>query len=112
MHPSSEIEREYLVRVHGLPDDSVLARLRAGVQLDGELARFLAIEAGGQSGSHSWYRVVLAEGRNREVRRLWEAVGFEVSRLSRLRFGGLHLPGDLRPGQWQLLDDAAIATLS
>lgn len=107
MHPSSGIEREYLVRVHGLPDDAVLARLRAGVAIDGEPARFIDIERGGQSGSHSWFQVVLAEGRNREVRKLWEAVGFEVSRLTRLRFGGLRLPDGLRPGQWQLLDAGA-----
>jgi 23S rRNA pseudouridine2605 synthase len=112
MHPSTEIEREYLVRVHGLPDEAVLTRLRAGVPLDGEPARFLGIERGGQSGSHSWFRVVLAEGRNREVRRLWEAVGFEVSRLSRIRFGGLQLPDSLRPGQCQLLDDDLIARLA
>jgi 23S rRNA pseudouridine2605 synthase len=111
MHPSAGIEREYLVRVHGLPDESVLARLRAGVVLDGEPARFLRIERGGQSESHSWFRVVLAEGRNREVRRLWEAVGFEVSRLSRLRFGDLRLPEGLRPGRWQMLDDKAVQEL-
>lgn len=108
MHPSAEIEREYLVRVHGLPDEGVLARLRAGVPLDGVPARFLRIERGGSSGSHSWFRVVLCEGRNREVRRLWEAVGFEVSRLSRLRFGRVALPESLRPGQWQNLDMDAI----
>ena len=111
MHPSSEIEREYLVRVHGQPDETVLDRLRTGVTLDGEPARFLRIERGGQSGSHAWFRVVLCEGRNREVRRLWEVAGFEVSRLSRIRFGSLRLPDTLRPGQWQLLDQASINQL-
>lgn len=104
MHPSSQIEREYLVRVAGDPDGNVLERLRRGVVLDDGAARFDRLEAGGRSASHSWFRVVLHEGRNREVRRLWAAVGFEVSRLSRLRFGPVVLPEGLKPGHWQRLD--------
>jgi 23S rRNA pseudouridine2605 synthase len=103
MHPSSEVEREYLVRVQGQPGPAVIARLRQGVMLEDGLARFEAIEAGGASESHSWYRVTLREGRNREVRRLWSHAGFEVSRLSRLRYGPLALPESLRPGQSRLL---------
>lgn len=112
MHPSSEMEREYLVRVRGQPPAAVLERLRAGVELDDGPARFDAIEPGrgapdpaGDEAAHAWFRVVLHEGRNREVRRLWQAVGFEVSKLSRLRYGPIRLPPELRPGQWRLLTD-------
>lgn len=106
MHPSAQIEREYLVRVHGRPGPEAIRKARAGVMLEDGLARFDAIEPGGHSESHSWYRVTLKEGRNREVRRLWEALGFEVSRLSRLRYGRVTLPEDLRPGSWRLLPAA------
>ena len=110
MHPSSEIEREYLVRVRGKPSDEVLARLLLGVQLEDGPASFGRIEAGsweeggsgrappGARGGHSTFKVVLSEGRNREVRRLWQAVGFEVSRLKRIRYGPVDLPKDLKPG--------------
>jgi 23S rRNA pseudouridine2605 synthase len=102
MHPSSQIEREYLVRVRGTPTARTLASLKSGVMLEDGLARFISIDASGEpaDGSHSSYRVVLCEGRNREVRRMWQAVGFEVSRLMRIRFASVELPRELRPGQW------------
>jgi 23S rRNA pseudouridine2605 synthase len=103
MHPSSEIEREYLVRVHGQPDAATLQRLRQGVVLEDGLANFERLEATGSSDSHAWFRVSLREGRNREVRRLWSAVGFEVSRLKRLRYGAIQLPENLGAGQCRLL---------
>lgn len=98
MHPSSEVEREYLVRVRGEPDAATLRRLTEGVALEDGYGRFDRIERQAGGASHEWFRVVLREGRNREVRRLWQAVGCDVSRLMRLRFGPVSLPRDLRPG--------------
>lgn len=112
MHPSSEVEREYLVRVRSLPDQDTLERLRRGVQLEDGWARFDRMEAEQSSDGHAWYRVVLHEGRNREVRRLWMAVGHEVSRLMRLRYGPVVLPRDLRPGQSRLLPADLVAELT
>jgi 23S rRNA pseudouridine2605 synthase len=103
MHPSAGIEREYLVRVRGALAPHELQQLASGVRLDDGPARFLRIEAQGGSAAHGWYRVVLQEGRNREVRRMFTAVGHEVSRLTRLRFGPVSLPEDLKPGSWRLL---------
>jgi 23S rRNA pseudouridine2605 synthase len=103
MHPSSQIEREYLVRIQGNPGPAVLERLRSGVVLEDGPARFEQLVAGGRSESHSWFRLTLNEGRNREVRRLWQQVGFEVSRLTRVRYGPVELPEDLRPGAWRLM---------
>ncbi len=116
MHPSSEVEREYLVRLHGRPEPAVLHQLLAGVQLEDGPARFDRISAQGPDeegagGGHSAFRVVLHEGRNREVRRLWRSVGFEVSRLLRIRYGSVELPRDLRPGEARSADPALIAGL-
>ena len=111
MHPSSMIEREYLVRVRGVPPPVVLQSLSDGLMLEDGMARFDQIVALGQSAGHAWYRVCLHEGRNREVRRLWAAAGYEVSRLSRTRFGELSLPDDLRPGSFRWLPAEAAAKL-
>ena len=111
MHPSSEVEREYLVRVRGQPSPRVLERLGSGIRLEDGWARFDRVEAEGASEGHAWFRVVLHEGRNREVRRLWSAVGHEVSRLTRIRYGSITLPPDLPPGQWRTAPGAALAGL-
>ncbi|MBL8298782.1 MAG: pseudouridine synthase [Rhodanobacteraceae bacterium] len=104
MHPSSEIEREYICRVHGEVPDAVLERLKAGIELDDGPAHFDEIGVISRSGSHSWFRVVIKEGRNREVRRLWDAAGFLVSRLKRVRYGNVELPRPLKRGHSQELD--------
>ncbi|MHB1239720.1 MAG: 23S rRNA pseudouridine(2605) synthase RluB [Gammaproteobacteria bacterium] len=103
MHPSAELEREYAVRVLGEADGLVRERLTQGVELEDGLARFERITAGegGGRGANHWYYVVLREGRNRLVRRLWESQGFAVSRLIRVRFGPLELTRGLPPGQWR-----------
>jgi 23S rRNA pseudouridine2605 synthase len=104
MHPRYGLEREYRARVRGVLTAVELARLRQGILLDGVPARFERIQGEGQSeGVNRWYRVVLQEGRNREVRRLFEAVGHAVSRLSRVRYGPLELPADLAGGKWREL---------
>ena len=111
MHPSSEVEREYRVRLRGTPPAAVLEQLRRGVELDDGPANFDRIEADSTEGSHAWFRVCLHEGRNREVRRLFEHVGFEVSKLSRIRYGNVTLPADLRAGACKTLNSTSIADL-
>jgi len=111
MHPSSEIEREYRVRLRGRPSAEVLDRLRDGVTLEDGPARFDRVEAESVDGSHTWFRVCLHEGRNREVRRLFEHVGFEVSKLTRIRYGTVSLPQDLRAGAAIALKTPSVAGL-
>jgi len=116
MHPSSEVEREYVVRVRppeGLNTvpETMVTSLARGVMLEDGPAHFDVIERIGSSDSHDWFRVVLKEGRNREVRRLWESQGCQVSRLKRTHYGSIGLPRELRRGQWQELPAARVAIL-
>ena len=116
MHPSYEVEREYVVRVRA-PEgqesvpDNVVDRLRRGVALDDGPAKFDEIERIGGTDSHDWFRVLLKEGRNREVRRLWESQGCQVSRLKRIRYGEVRLPQPLLRGQSQELPQAEVEAL-
>ena len=110
MHPRYEIEREYEVRVQGGLDPVRKEALLKGVSLADGLARFKRLEESRPSeGTNRWYRAVLAEGRNREVRRMIEAVGARVSRLMRVRFGPIVLPDALKPGRYEELDPKLVA---
>jgi 23S rRNA pseudouridine2605 synthase len=100
MHPRFGVEREYAVRSLGVLDDEARKRLLEGVEIDGQRAAFKSIEDGGGEGVNHWYRVVITEGRNREVRKLFEAVGHAVSRLIRIRYGCVVLPRGLKRGVW------------
>ena len=111
MHPRFGLEREYAVRVLGALSKEDKQRLLEGVNLDDGLAHFGSMEEGGGEGSNCWYRVTISEGRNREVRRLFEAVGHAVSRLIRIRYGAMVLPRGLKRGAWLELDDADISAL-
>lgn len=112
MHPRFGMLREYAVRAHGRLGPAERRRLLEGVELDDGKAAFERIDAlGGDSGANRWYNVALREGRNREVRRLFEAVGQRVNRLVRTGFGPIHLPRDLDPGQWRELEPRRVREL-
>jgi 23S rRNA pseudouridine2605 synthase len=111
MHPARGLEREYAVRILGEVPDGTLERLREGIELDDGTAHLDRVDERGGSGANRWYHVVIKEGRNREVRRLWEAAGCQVSRLIRVRYGNVELGRRLFPGNWRPLDDGERAGL-
>lgn len=111
MHPRFGLQREYAVRVLGALNENEKQLLTSGIKLEDGMAQFDSIEEGGGEGANCWYRVTISEGRNREVRRMFEAVGRAVSRLIRVRYGIMHLPRSLRRGQWAELHERDIRDL-
>ena len=111
MHPRYNIEREYAVRTLGELEEGMRQRLLAGVEMDDGVGQFSRIVDGGGEGVNKWYRVTIAEGRNREVRRMFEAVGLTVSRLIRTRYGIMLLPQGLKRGRWEELEENAVRDL-
>lgn len=111
MHPSQEVKREYIVRVFGRIDHAKIKNLKQGIQIDNYLAAFSSINVIKSDGVNKWYNVTLSEGRNREVRRLWEAIGAQVNRLIRVRYGNISLPVGLQIGDWVELNLKSINDL-
>ncbi|WEF30747.1 23S rRNA pseudouridine(2605) synthase RluB [Pseudoduganella chitinolytica] len=111
MHPRYNIDREYAVRTLGELEEGMRQKLLAGVELEDGLAQFSKIADGGGEGVNKWYRVVIGEGRNREVRRMFEAIGLTVSRLIRTRYGALTLPSNLKRGRWEEMEENTVRDL-
>ena len=111
MHPSTQMDREYAVRVLGKVEDEHIKMLTNGIDLEDGFAKFHRVTIGGGEGANRWYHVVLREGRKREVRRLWEALGFKVSRLIRTRFSDIRLPEKLRANQSEYLKPKQVQAL-
>ncbi|MFL2508193.1 MAG: pseudouridine synthase [Candidatus Pseudothioglobus sp.] len=111
MHPGSEIDREYAVRVLGKVEEEHIKKLTNGIELEDGFAKFHRVTLGGGEGANRWYHVVVREGRKREVRRLWEALDFKVSRLIRTRFSDIRLPEKLRANQSEYLKPKQVQAL-
>ena len=111
MHPSAQIDREYAVRVLGKVKEEHIMKLINGVELEDGFAKFHNVTQGGGEGANRWYRVVIRDGRKREVRRLWEFLNFKVSRLIRIRFGDIRLPDKLRSNQSEYLKPKQVQAL-
>ena len=111
MHPSSNIEREYIARVRGQVTDQILNNLIKGVKLEDGFAKFTDVQGGRKGNTNQWFAMVIMEGRTREVRRLWESQGLEISRLKRVRYGSLFLPASLKQGAFKELSKSEISAL-
>jgi len=111
MHPSAEVDREYMVRVHGRITQDVMYRLREGVRLEDGVAKFTDIQQRPSKGTNQWLQVVLQEGRNHEVKRMFESQGLQVTRLIRIRFGPIALDDNLQKGQHRLLTNREVKAL-
>lgn len=111
MHPSFNIEREYIARIHGKVNSQILDNLIKGVHLKDGLAKFTDIKEGKKGKTNQWFAMVIMDGRTREVRRLWESQGLNVARLKRVRFGDIFLPFDLKGGSWRYLTNKEIQSI-
>ena len=111
MHPSSNIEREYVARVHGNVTENIIANLIEGVDLEDGYAKFTDVQEGRKGNTNQWFAMVIMEGRTREVRRLWESQGLEISRLKRVRYGNLFLPAQLKQGAFKELTKGEVNAL-
>ena len=111
MHPSSNIEREYVARVHGHVSEKIVNNLIRGVKLEDGFAKFSDVQGGRKGNTNQWFAMVIMEGRSREVRRLWESQGLEISRLKRVRYGNLFLPATLKQGAFKELTKSEISAL-
>ena len=111
MHPSSNIEREYVARVHGHVSEKIVNNLIKGVKLEDGFAKFSDVQGGRKGNTNQWFAMVIMEGRSREVRRLWESQGLEISRLKRVRYGNLFLPASLKQGAFKELTKSESSAL-
>ncbi len=108
IHPKKQVEREYLARIRGRPKEEDLKKLLKGIKIEGEFLKFTDVVRGRTTKSHTWFAMVIMEGKNRAVRKLWNSLGFEVSRLKRTRLGHIFFPADLSPGKYRDLEDKEI----
>ena len=105
IHPRNNLDREYLARIRGKPKRKELDKLLAGIKIEGNLLRFTDIVKGRETTSHTWFAMVIKEGKNRAVRKLWNSLGYEVSRLKRVRLGPIFLPPNLKAGEFRYLEN-------
>ena len=111
MHPSSMLDREYIARIRGEVEPADIEKLKKGIQIDGNRMKFNDLVEGRITKSHSWFALVIQEGKNREVRKLWNALGYEVSRLKRVRYANIFLPSNLKQGSYRELSQKEIDNL-
>ena len=111
MHPSSMLDREYIVRIRGKVDSADLDKLKKGIRIDGYKMKFNDLVQGRVTKSHSWFAIVIQEGKNREIRKLWSTLGYEVSRLKRVRFANIFLSSTLKKGSYKELNQNEIDNL-
>ncbi len=111
MHPSNTVEREYIARIHGFVSKRVIENLIEGIKLEDGFAKFTDIQEGRKGKTNQWFAMVIMEGKTREVRRLWESQGLEVSRLKRVRYGNLFLPASLRQGAFKELSKSEVKSI-